>query len=72
MSRTFLSSAELRELTGTAVKADQIAYLKEKNIRHWGPNRAGKITVPRSAIDGQPPAPTDAPAWSPDFSSVRA
>jgi hypothetical protein len=66
---TFLSDAEIRRLTGSSVKAEQIRYLQQQGIRHWGPNLAGKIIVPRSAIDN-PPAAVTLGAWSPDFTKL--
>lgn len=67
--KAFLTDSEVRRLTGTGEKLEQLEYLREKGIRHWGPNRAGKIIVPRSAIDGEPEVQITG-GWAPDFKSL--
>lgn len=66
----FLTPRQLKTLTG--VSGDdpegQVRVLDEKRVRHFGINRAGRVIVPCSAIEGS--KPTEPPAWSPDFSKM--
>jgi len=49
---TFLTRAELRELTGRARKLSQIEVLRANGIAHFV-NAAGWPVVPRAAIEGR-------------------
>lgn len=70
MSATpFLTDRDLRHLTGIPGRGPDVTtararWLAQAGIRHWV-NAAGKIVVPRSAID-TPQESREAPSWSPD------
>lgn len=70
MADAILTRREVRALTGSTVPAEQVAWLNARQIRHFGPNLAGLVVVPRSSIDGQP-ATASAP-WSPDFTRLTS
>jgi hypothetical protein len=63
----FLTRQELRRLTGTADKREQVQWLAKERIAHRI-NMAGQIVVTRAAID----APAQSKGWAPDFSSLGA
>lgn len=65
MSETFLSREEIVELTGAKLKAGQIRVLQQNGLRHYL-NAAGWPVVPRSALDGLPPAADREQTWVPN------
>lgn len=62
----FLSAEELRELTGYAIKAKQIAQLRSMAVP-FRVNGCGRPVVTRSAVEGSGKASKEAikPAWQP-------
>lgn len=60
----FLEDDELARLTGRKLKSLQIVWLQQSGIRFWV-SATGHPVVPRSAIDGTPPAPAEKPNWEP-------
>ncbi len=63
----FLTADELRELTGYAIKARQIAQLRSMGIA-FRINGCGKPVVTRSSIDGVKEQPgTQLSAWKPSL-----
>ncbi len=65
MSTTFLTPAELVELTGRKRAAHQVAMLRTQGIPCWV-NAAGKPVVARAAIEGvQRRESAPAPGWIP-------
>jgi hypothetical protein len=67
----FLTEAELRTLTGRAIKAKQIEWLKGQAIP-FHVSATGHPVVVRSAIDGhrQPTLPPPRRTWSPALAEV--
>lgn len=67
--RTFLSHAEISELTGRRAHKLQIETLRKQGVAFFI-SAAGRPIVPRSAIDGKPgavaPKPTKKPWIPPD------
>lgn len=59
----FLTRDQVQELTGTRVRAKQLAWLARQGILHWQ-NVAGRVVVPVSAIEGRKSEPPK-PEWKP-------
>jgi hypothetical protein len=60
----FLTSDELRELTGRAVKAKQIEQLRRMCIA-FRVNGCGRPVVTRTAVEGHPETASEKPSWTP-------
>ena len=58
MSTTFLSSEELKELTGRCTKTKQIEALRTMGLAFWV-NPIGKPVVARVAIEGRRAEPAE-------------
>jgi hypothetical protein len=63
-----LTQREVASLTGIPHdKAAQVRWLTLRGIRNFGINEAGRVVVPRAAIESVGHL---APQWSPDFGKV--
>lgn len=63
MSELVLSRDEVRDLTGTPIKARQVKFLRANGIRHYL-DEYGRAKVLRSAVEGTG-AVADLPEWKP-------
>lgn len=63
MSDLVLSRDEVRDLTGTPIKARQVKFLRANGIRHYL-DAYGRPKVLRSAVEGTGTA-DDLPEWKP-------
>lgn len=68
----FLTTEELRALTGYARAARQVAQLRRMGIPFWV-NGCGKPIVARAAINGGPQVAAESkPQWEPTWAGSRA
>ena len=63
MGDLVLSRDEVRDLTGTPIKARQVKFLRANGIRHYM-DGYGRPKVLRSAVEGTG-TPADLPEWKP-------
>lgn len=60
-----LSRDEIAELCRTPRRARQLAFLRQNGIRHY-PDAYGWPVVTRAAVEGEPKAKDEVPAWRPN------